>query len=47
MIRWINRTPVATAAQVKTELTALGSRQAFTITFERQGNLASTTLSFR
>ncbi len=47
VIRWINRTPVATAAQVKSELTALGSRQAFTITFERQGNLASTTLSFR
>ncbi|MSR01993.1 MAG: PDZ domain-containing protein [Gemmatimonadetes bacterium] len=47
VIRWINRRPIATAAEVKSELGALGSQQAFTITFERQGNVASTTLSFR
>jgi serine protease Do len=47
VIRWINRTPVSTAAQVKSILESMESGQLFRISFERQGSLAYTDLSLR
>ena len=43
----INRTLVTSTDQVATLLESMGSGQVFTITFERQGSYAYTSLAFR